>query len=141
MHSISIIIPVYNVEKYIERCLLSVIGQKGLDGFVECILVDDCTPDRSMQIAQKLIGDYQGSIHFRIIHNNENQGLSCSRNNGLKIAKGDFVYFLDSDDYIYPNCLELLSQRLTYNGSLVDMVVDGVHQPFLKGHQQALPHV
>ena len=123
MHSISIIIPVYNVEKYIERCLLSVIGQKGLDGFIECILVDDCTPDGSIQIAQKLIDNYQGPIHFRIIHNNENLGLSCSRNNGLKIAKGDFVYFLDSDDYISPNCLELLSQRLTYNGGLVDMVV------------------
>ena len=123
MLSISIIIPIYNVEKYIERCILSVMGQKGIDGFVECILVDDCTPDSSMLIAQQLIDNYHGPILFRIIHNKENLGLSCSRNIGLKIAKGDYVYFLDSDDYISPNCLDLLSQRLTYNGGFVDMVV------------------
>lgn len=123
MLSISIIIPIYNVEKYIERCILSVISQKGLDGFVECILVDDCTPDGSMQIAQQLIDNYHGPILFRIIHNKENLGLSSSRNNGLRIAKGDFVYFLDSDDYISPNCLDLLFQRLTYNGGYVDMVI------------------
>lgn len=123
MLSISIIIPIYNVEKYIERCILSVMGQKGIHGFIECILVDDCTPDGSMQIAQQLIGNYQGPIHFQILHNKENLGLSCSRNNGLKIAKGDFVYFLDSDDYIFPNCLNLLSQRLTCNEGYVDMVI------------------
>ena len=123
MLSISIIIPIYNVEKYIERCILSVMGQKGIDGFVECILVDDCTPDSSMLIAQQLIDNYHGPIIFRIIHNKENLGLSCSRNNGLRIAKGDFVYFLDSDDYIFPNCLDSLSQRLSYNGGFVDMVI------------------
>ena len=48
MYSISIIIPIYNVEKYIERCILSVMNQKDYDGELECILVDDCTPDRSM---------------------------------------------------------------------------------------------
>ncbi len=123
MLSISIIIPIYNVEKYIERCILSVMGQKGIDGFVECILVDDCTPDSSMLIAQQLIDNYHGPILFRIIHNKENLGLSCSRNIGLRFSKGDYVYFLDSDDYISPNCLDLLSQRLTYNGGFVDMVV------------------
>lgn len=123
MHSISIIIPVYNVEKYIERCLLSVMGQKNYEGFAECILVDDCTPDGSMSIAQRLIEDYQGSILFRIIHNPENQGLSCSRNNGLKIAQGDYVFFLDSDDYISTDCLDSLSKRLAYNDGRIDMVI------------------
>ena len=56
---ITLILPIYNVEKYIERCILSVMGQKGIDGIVECILVDDCTPDSSMQIAQQLIECFQ----------------------------------------------------------------------------------
>ena len=123
MLSVSIIIPIYNVEKYIERCLLSVIGQRGIDGFVECILVDDCTPDGSMQIAQRLIDNYHGPILFRIIHNNENQGLSCSRNTGLNNAQGDYIFFLDSDDYISTDCLDLLSKRLTCNDGQIDMVV------------------
>ncbi len=123
MLSISIIIPIYNVEKYIERCILSVMGQKGIDGIVECILVDDCTPDSSMQIAQQLIDNYHGPILFRIMHNKENLGLSCSRNIGLKIAKGDYIYFLDSDDYISTDCLDLLFKRLTYNDGQIDMVV------------------
>ena len=123
MLSISIIIPIYNVEKYIERCILSVMGQKGIDGIVECILVDDCTPDSSMQIAQQLIDNYHGPILFRIMHNKENLGLSCSRNIGLKIAKGDYIYFLDSDDYISTDCLDLLCKRLTCNDGHVDMVI------------------
>ena len=123
MHSISIIIPIYKVEKYIERCILSVMAQKGIDGFIECILVDDCTPDGSMQIAQQLIDNYHGPILFRIIHNNENLGLSCSRNNGLRAAQGDFVYFLDSDDYISIDCLDLLSKRLVCDEGYIDMVV------------------
>lgn len=123
MYSVSIIIPVYNVEKYIERCLLSVMGQKDYNGYMECILVDDCSPDGSMLIAQRLIEGYQGPIFFQIIHNPENQGLSCSRNNGLKVAKGDYVFFLDSDDYISTDCLDSLSKRLSYNDGCVDIVI------------------
>ena len=95
MYSISIIIPIYNVEKYIERCILSVMRRQDFDGDLECILVDDCTPDKSMQIAKSLIDSYQGPVKFRIMRNSENQGLSCSRNNGLNCAKGDYVFFLD----------------------------------------------
>lgn len=123
MYSISIIIPIYNVEKYIERCLMSVMRQTNFEGFVECILVDDFTPDKSMLIAQNLIDEYKGTIHFRIIHNRENQGLSCSRNNGLMIAKGDYVFFLDSDDYISDNCLQCLSRELYRYDCVIDMVI------------------
>lgn len=123
MYSISIIIPIYNVEKYIERCLLSVMNQEGNDGDVECILVDDCSPDRSIQIAQTLIEHYHGPIRFQILHNHENQGLSCARNNGLSSAKGDYVFFLDSDDYISKNCLQILSRHLYLYEDVVDVVI------------------
>lgn len=123
MYSISIIIPIYNVEKYIERCLLSVMNQEGYEGELECILVDDCTPDKSMYIAQTLIERYQGPIPFQILHNHKNQGLSCSRNNGLLCAKGDYVFFLDSDDSISSNCIQCLSKQLYLYEDLVDMVV------------------
>ena len=123
MYSISIIIPIYNVEKYIERCLLSVINQENYDGELECILVDDCTPDKSVNIAQTLIERYQGPIHFHFLHNQKNQGLSTSRNIGLSYAKGDYVFFLDSDDSISNDCIRRLSQQLYLYDGVIDMVV------------------
>ena len=123
MYSISIIIPIYHVEKYIERCLLSVMNQEGYDGDIECILVDDCTPDKSMQIAQTLIERYHGPIRFQVLHNHENQGLSCSRNNGLSYAKGDYIFFLDSDDYISKDCILCLSRQLYLFDGVIDIVI------------------
>ena len=104
---ISIVIPVYNVEKYIEECLQSVFEQTMQEG-VECILVDDCSPDNSIEIAQKAIYDYNGTIKFNILHHERNGGLSAARNTGTKNAKGQYLYYLDSDDKLYPHCLEEL---------------------------------
>ena len=123
MYSISIIIPIYNVEKYIERCLLSVMNQEGFDGDIECILVDDCSLDRSIQIAQTLIEHYHGPIRFQILHNHENQGLSCARNNGLSCAKGDYIFFIDSDDYISKDCIQSLSRQLSLYDGVIDLVI------------------
>ena len=81
--TISIIIPVYNVEEYIQRCLKSVIAQECDDFDIECILVDDCSNDISMVIAKDMIDHYHGPISFRLLSNSENQGPSVSRNNGL----------------------------------------------------------
>ena len=104
---ISIIVPVYNTDfALLNRCLDSILNQT-YDCF-ECILVDDCSPDMSMDIAKGIIAHYIGPISFRIITNSENQGLSCSRNNGLRIAKGEFVFFLDSDDNLMANSLSFL---------------------------------
>ena len=64
------------------------------------ILVDDCSVDMSMVIAKEIIDHYHGQISFHILSNSENQGPSVSRNNGMMIAKGDYVFFLDSDDSI-----------------------------------------
>ena len=97
MTSISIIIPVYNVEKYIEACLHSVMAQT-YTGPMECILVDDCGQDNSIGVAEKMISDYQGTIHFRILHHDHNRGQSAARNTGMDAATGEYIFFSDSDD-------------------------------------------
>ena len=102
--NISVIIPVYNVEKYLRRCLLSVIDQD-IDGFnIECIVVDDCATDNSMGIVEDIINNYHGSeITFRIIRHHVNRGLSAARNTGIMASTSDFLFFIDSDDDIMEN--------------------------------------
>lgn len=104
-YKISIIIPVFGVEPYIENCLLSVINQTMTEG-VECIIVDDCGPDNSIKIAERVVSDYQGQISFSIIYHEKNKGLSGARNTGILASKGDYLYLLDSDDTITPDCIE-----------------------------------
>lgn len=101
---VSIIIPVFNVEPYIVRCLNSVIAQD-YTGAMECILVDDCGQDQSVAIARKVIDVYHGSIHFRIVTHEDNRGLAASRNTGIESSQGHYLYFLDSDDWIEPDCI------------------------------------
>ena len=94
---LSIIIPVYGVEKYIKDCILSCIENIGpTNNDVEVIVVDDGSKDRSIDIVRSLVKDYP---YFRIIVQ-KNQGLSLARNNGFNEAKGDYVWFVDSDDII-----------------------------------------
>lgn len=103
---VSIIIPIYNVSSYIERCLLSVVNQTYKD--FECILIDDCGSDNSIAIAQEFIKKYEDIVSFIILHHDRNRGLSAARNTALLHAKGEYIYFLDSDDAITPNCIEEL---------------------------------
>lgn len=105
---ISIIIPVYNVEKYIKRCLLSVINQTYND-IIECIIVNDCTPDNSMSIIAAFIKENKKNIEFKIINHDINKGLSAARNSGIKASTGTYLYFLDSDDEIFPDAIYNLS--------------------------------
>lgn len=107
---ISIIIPIYNVEAYIEDCLRSVVCQSCLEHGVqvECILVDDCGNDNSIKICEHFIENYLGLMSFRILHHDHNRGLSAARNTGMEVSEGNYIYFLDSDDKITPDCLEKL---------------------------------
>lgn len=99
---VSVIIPVYNVEECLEECLNSVINQTLKD--IEIICVNDGSPDNSLNILEKY-----AQIDNRItVISQENQGLSGARNTGLKAAKADYVYFLDSDDYISNDYVEAL---------------------------------
>ena len=104
---VSIIVPVYNVAKYIERCLLSVLNQTWPD--LEVILVNDCTPDNSMEIVRRVVASHPRGAVVRCLEHEENRGLSAARNTGISASVGDYLYFLDSDDYISANAIELLA--------------------------------
>lgn len=107
---VSIVVPVYNVEKYIVRCFNSVKSQNYSN--LECIFVDDCSPDNSSAILKQLIDDYHGPIVFRIVKHDKNKGLSGARNTGTNAASGDYIYYLDSDDEITQDCIETLVKVL-----------------------------
>jgi len=116
---VSIIIPVYNVSEYIERCMDSVMDQTYPD--IECILVDDCSPDNSVELIEKKLVAYSGSITFIILHHEKNKGLSGARNTGIEASTGDYLYFLDSDDEITENSIELLA-GMAFKHTGVDIV-------------------
>lgn len=105
MPKISVIIPIYNVENYLEECLDSVVGQT-LDD-IEIICVDDGSPDRSAEIAARYVEKYENVKLIR----KENGGQSSARNKALEVASGTYVYFIDSDDLIEKDALELLYHR------------------------------
>ena len=119
---VSIIIPIYKVETYIERCIKSVAEQDGIGSAynLECILVDDCTPDKSMKIAKETIKPYK-NIHFICLQHEINRGLSVARDTGLEYATGDYIMFIDSDDYILPGCIKTFTDEI-YNNSTIDLV-------------------
>lgn len=110
---VSIVIPVYKVEKYIERCLRSVFNQTYAN--IECVIVNDCTPDNSFMIAKELVESYQGSIDFKFVEHEKNKGLSEARNTGIKMATGYYYFFLDSDDAIPPTSIEKLVETALLN--------------------------
>lgn len=126
---ISIIIPIYNVEKYIANCLESVYQQTYQD--IEVILVNDCTPDSSMEIAKSIADKYKNKYPTLIINHEQNKGVSESRNSGMKVAKGDYIYFIDSDDEITPNCIELLTNVAIKHRNME--LIEGMHTrvPFI----------
>lgn len=99
---VSIIIPVYNVEQYIEQCLSSIYAQDISEDIFEVIAVNDGTPDNSMSIVKKKASKHKNLV----IINQENQGLSIARNNGFKVAKGEYVWFVDSDDTLLPESID-----------------------------------
>lgn len=109
---ITVVIPVYNVSDFIVRCIDSVKAQN-YDGEIECILVDDCGKDDSIEKAERHIAEgTTPNISFRILNHEYNRGLSAARNSGTEIASGDYVYYLDSDDEMTPDCLRLMADEV-----------------------------
>ena len=101
MPKVSVIVPIYNVEKYLEKCINSLLSQTLED--IQIILVNDGSKDNSGNIAKECEKNNKNRI---IYVEKENGGLSDARNYGLKYATGDFIAFLDSDDYIEKNAYE-----------------------------------
>lgn len=111
MMKVTVIIPIYNVAPFVADCIRSVMCQTW-QGPLECILVDDCGTDDSMAVVDRTLQDYQGKVDFRIIRHEHNRGLSAARNTGIDAATGDYVYFLDSDDEVTPDCIDVLAAPL-----------------------------
>ena len=103
---ISIIVPVYGVEKYIERCIKSIKNQTFND--FECLIINDGTKDNSITIAEKVINE---DSRFVVLHK-ENGGQGSARNLGINNAKGDYIAFIDSDDWTEINYLELMYKKI-----------------------------
>lgn len=107
---ISVIVPVYMVEAYVNRCLASLAAQTWPN--MEVIVVDDCSPDGSGQICDSWAAR---DGRFQVIHLPENQGISAARNEGVRLASGAYIAFVDSDDYVEHHFLEALYNALAEN--------------------------
>lgn len=117
--SISVIVPVYNVEKYLEECIQSI--QKQNFEKLEIICVEDCSTDNSLAVLQECAAKDE---RITILQNEENMGLSCARNRGMETAKGKYLMFVDSDDMLAENALQELYQYAesqNVNGVLFDV--------------------
>ena len=121
MTKVSIIVPCYNVEKYIDRCLLSLINQTLKE--IEIILINDGSTDRTDEIIQKYLNDNRIKYFKRTNH-----GIGNTRNFGLKEATGEYIGFVDSDDYIELNMIELLYKKATEKN--LDIVVCDFYRNF-----------
>ena len=116
--AVSLIIPIYNTEQFIERCLRSVFEQTFEN--VEYILINDCTPDNSLEIAKQISAFYPNK-NIKIIENEANLGSAGVRNVGIRVALGKYIIYIDSDDYVEPTMLEDM-YNMTEEGN-VDIVV------------------
>jgi glycosyltransferase involved in cell wall biosynthesis len=113
---VSIIVPVYNAEKYIEKCIKSILIQSIAD--IEIIIIDDASIDNSLNICKKLASKDQ---RIKIFNNTSNKGVAYSRNLGLENVNGEYIGFVDADDYIDSDMYEqLYKQAIKYDGDIVE---------------------
>ena len=126
MPKVSVIVPVYGVEKYIERCARSLFEQT-LDD-IEYIFVDDCSPDESISILKKVLTEYPERIDStRIVRMPKNSGLPAVRKYGVGLATGDYIIACDSDDYVENEIYEsMYTMALNYNLDLVQCDIEVV---------------
>lgn len=148
---VTLAMPVYNVAKFVEKSLLSALNQTY--SYIEFLIVDDCSTDNSMDIVRQTVNAHKRSADVRIIHHPGNQGLGDTRNTAIKEAKGEYIYFMDSDDIISSCCIEVLvnymlenpvdfiaasRERRTFNGKLIST---DQYQPYTvkDDHRSTLP--
>lgn len=113
--SVSVIVPIYKVEKYIERCAISLLSQTLKD--IEYIFINDNSPDKSMDILSQCIQKYPSrSKQIKIITHQQNLGSAAARNDGTKIATGQYIIHCDGDDWVekdmYEKCIRKLSKKM-----------------------------
>lgn len=116
---VSVIVPIYNSEKFLEKCIESIVNQTLKE--IEVILINDGSKDNSHNICLKYLENYPQKIRYI---NNKNIGCSATRNLGIKLAQGEYITFVDSDDFIEPNMYEEMYNLITKNN--LDLVITGV---------------
>ena len=122
--SISIIIPIYDASQYIGPCIDSIFSQECEEAEIECILVNDCTPDNSMEIVHNKLKDYKGKIQFKAISLDKNSGHCIARNAGIRISTGNYILFVDSDDILQPDTISYFIEGIkNHGGDNVDVVL------------------
>ncbi len=121
MQKITLSMPVYNVEQFVERALLSALNQTYPN--IEFLVIDDKGSDRSMEIVKRLIETHPRGEKIRIIDHVVNKGTGATKNSAIEAATGDYIYFMDSDDEITVDCIELFYNKMMEHP--VDIVVGG----------------
>ena len=107
---VSVIVPIYKAERTIERCAESLLEQTLKE--LEFIFINDCTPDKSMILLRKTIEKYpKRKKQVRIIDLKKNQGIANVRRNGIEHAKGDYILFVDSDDWVEKDCVMIILKK------------------------------
>ena len=115
-YTVSILVPVYGVEKYIERCARSIFEQTYHD--LDIVFVDDCTPDKSIEILKRVLEEYSDrKAQTRIIRHEHNRGLAAARNTAVAAAVGTFLMHVDSDDWIENDAVEELVKKQEETGA------------------------
>ena len=128
---LSIIVPVYNVEKYVHACIESIYHQNLDEDIFEVIIVNDGTKDRSMEVIADIISQHKNIT----VINQENQGLSMARNNGIAVAKGEYILMPDSDDLLIKDSLGALLEKA------LETKADLVVADFLERSDEEIKHI
>ena len=132
-YDVSVIIPFYNNELYLDECILSVLNQKYDTNKIEIVLINDCSIDNSLKIAQK----YENLSNVVLINKTKNEGVSSARNDGIKNAHGKYIMLLDGDDYISEDSISLLVDFFDKHYDEVDMVTYPIYLKIKDGR----PHI
>lgn len=130
-YSVSVVVPVYNVEQYLDRCLDSLVNQALQN--IEIIVVNDGSTDGSAEIIKKYDSRYDNIV----VINQENGGLSSARNAGIDVARGDYIGFVDADDYVEKDMFRLLYDATQANSA--DVAICGYYRNDLKNNVQKIP--
>lgn len=130
---ISVIVPVYNVEQYLDKCIESLVHQTYKD--IEIILVDDGSTDRSLEICHRWC---QKDERIKVVHK-ENEGVSSARNIGLNIMKGQYVFFIDADDWIETDCLQDMIDCMSDSVDIVNCDFQVTEEPGCQYNQFSYP--
>ena len=122
MKKVSVLVPIYGVEKYIERCARSLFEQTYSD--IEYIFVDDCSQDKSIDILHDVMADYPNRrVQTRIIQHKYNRGLAAARNTAVDASSGEYLMHIDSDDFLDLNAVEILVNKA--NNTKADILIFG----------------